>query len=88
MQNLTKLLANVTLKFLSWNMANILIFFAENMLVAFALLTFLQQINQCVENFLATTVSEFVINEFVKLTMLLTCGLDWFCGSSLNLHLR
>ena len=28
-QNLTKLLANVTLKFLSWNMANALIYFAE-----------------------------------------------------------
>ena len=45
-QNLTKLLANVTLKFLSWNMANTLIFFAEKMWVAFAsqkLLTFLQQ---------------------------------------------
>ena len=45
-QNLMKLLANVTLKFLSWNMANALIFFAENMWAAFAmqkLLTFLQQ---------------------------------------------
>ena len=45
-QNLTKLLANMTLNFLSWNMANILIFFAEKMWVAFALqklLTFLQQ---------------------------------------------
>ena len=45
-QNLTKLLANVTLKFPSWNMANILIFFAEKMWVAFALqklLTLMQQ---------------------------------------------
>ena len=28
-QKLTKVLANMTLKFLSWNMANTLIFFAE-----------------------------------------------------------
>ena len=28
-QNLPKLLANVTLKFLSWNMTNILIYYAE-----------------------------------------------------------
>ena len=45
-QNLMKLLANVKLKFLSWNIANTLIFLAEKMWVAFALqklLTFLQQ---------------------------------------------
>ena len=36
-QNLTKLLANVTLKFLPQNMANTLICFAEKMRVAFAL---------------------------------------------------
>ena len=36
-QNVTKLIANVTLKFLFWNMANTLIFFAEKMQVAFAL---------------------------------------------------
>ena len=40
-QNLMKFLANVRFKFLSWNMANTLIFFAEKMWVAFAL-TFLQ----------------------------------------------
>ena len=39
-QNLTMLLANVTLKFLSWSMANTLIFFAEKIL-------FLQQKYQC-----------------------------------------
>ena len=41
-----KLLANLMLKFLSWNMANTLIDFVEKMWVAFALqklLTFLQQ---------------------------------------------
>ena len=36
-QNLTKLLANVMLKFLSSNMSYTLIFFAEKMRVAFAL---------------------------------------------------
>ena len=37
-QYLMKLLANVMLKFLSWNMANTLVIFAEKMWVAFALL--------------------------------------------------
>ena len=52
-QNFTKLLANVMLKFLSWNMANTLIFFGEKMCAAFALqklLTFLQQKYQCIWN--------------------------------------
>ena len=35
-QNLTKLLFKMTLKFLSWNMANTLIIFAEKMWIAFA----------------------------------------------------
>ena len=63
-QNLTTLLANVMLKFLSWNMANTLIFFAEKMWVAFAsqkLLTFLQQKYQCI-----------YINKLIKLTILWT----------------
>ena len=62
-KNWTKLLANVTLRFLSWNMANTLIFFFWKMWVAFALqklLTFLQKKDINVfENTLATTVNEF-----------------------------
>ena len=49
-QNLTKLLAKMMLKFLSWNMANTLIFFAEKMWVAF---TFLQQKYQCIWKYLS-----------------------------------
>ena len=55
-QNITKLLANVRLKFLSINMANTLIFFAEKMWIAFAvqkLLTFLQQKYQCIWKYLS-----------------------------------
>ena len=65
----TKLLANVKLKFLSWNMANTLILFAEKMWVAFA-----AKIINIFENTLATTVYEFVINKLIKLTMLWTTG--------------
>ena len=54
-QNLTKLLANMTLKFLYWNMTTH-IFAAKNFNVF--------------ENTLATTVNKFVINMLVKLTML------------------
>ena len=36
-QNLMKLLANVTLKFLPWNMANTLIFFAEKNVSSFCI---------------------------------------------------
>ena len=55
-QNLMKLLANVMLKFLSWNMANTLIFFAEKKWVVFAvqkLLTFLQQKYQYIWKYLS-----------------------------------
>ena len=58
--NLTKLVTNVTLKFLSWNMAYIDIFAAKNINVF--------------ENTLATTVNEFVINELIKLTLLCRTG--------------
>ena len=57
-QNLTKLLAEETLQFLSKYMANTLIFFAENIL-AFALyvmqklLTYLQQKYQCIWYYLS-----------------------------------
>ena len=74
-QNLKKLLANMTLKFLSWNMANILIFFAEKMWVAFAmqkLLTFLLQNYQCIWKHLSYNDQQFVINKLIKLTMLWT----------------
>ena len=49
--NLMKLLANMRLKFLSWNMANTLIFLAEKMWVAFAL-TILQQKYKCIWKYL------------------------------------
>ena len=65
-QNLTKLLANVTFKFLSWNIANTLIFFAEKMWVPFALqklLTFFSKNINVFENTLAATVNKCVINE-------------------------
>ena len=72
-QTLTKLLANVTLKFLSWNVANTLIFLLKKMWVAFALqnlLTFFSKNISVFENTLATTVNKLVINELVKLMML------------------
>ena len=53
-----KLLANVTLKFLSGNMTNTLICFAEKLSVAFKLLTFLQQNINVFEETLATTFNE------------------------------
>ena len=64
-QNSTKLLVNMKLKFLNC-MANTLIFFAEK----WKLLTFLQQSINVFENTLATTVNEFVMNKLVKLMML------------------
>ena len=76
-QNLTKLFAKVTLKFLSWNMANTLIFFAEEIRVAFALQSyshFLSKNLNVFENTLDTTVNKFVINELVKLKVLWTTG--------------
>ena len=69
-QNLAKLLANVTLKCLSWNMANTLIFLLKNINVF--------------ENSLASTVNEFVINKLVKLTMLWTNGPCKLRGNPIN----
>ena len=75
-QNFTKVLTNVTLKFLSWYGKYIDIF-AEKMWVAFALqklLTFLQQtICIWIWKYLSY-ITHFVINEFIKLTMLWTTG--------------
>ena len=51
-------------------MANTLVFLLKKGGVAFALLTFLQQNITVLEIGLATTVNKFIINEFVKLTML------------------
>ena len=61
-QNVTKLLTNVTLTFLSWNMAHTLIFLLKSPMFANAINVF--------ENTLATTVNEFVVNKLVKQTML------------------
>ena len=69
-QTSMKLLANVTLKFLSWNMANTLIFFAAKILVAFAY--FCSKNISVLKNTLAKTVNGFVNNKHIKLTMLLT----------------
>ena len=64
-QNLTKLLANVALKFLSWNV-----------ILLYKIDLEIWQIHwyfvNVFENTLATAVNEFVISEFVKLTMLWT----------------
>ena len=76
-QNLTELFANMMLKFLSWNMAVTLtlIFFAEKMWGATHIFS-AKNIN-VFENTLATIVNKFVINKFVKLTMLWTTGPWW-----------
>ena len=68
-QNLTKLLANVKLKFLSWNMANTLIFFAEKMWVASALQKlhrFCRKNIYVFENTLTTLVNEFAISKLIN----------------------
>ena len=53
-QNLTKLLATVSLQFLSWNMANTLIFFAEKMwVIAKASYCFCSKNNQCIWKYLS-----------------------------------
>ena len=70
-QNLTKLLPNVTLKFLSWNKANTLIFFPEKMK---SISHFCRKNINVSENTLAATFNEFVLNELVKLTILWTTG--------------
>ena len=75
---LFKLLANVMLKFLTWNMANELIFFCWKNVSSKnckSYLHFCSKIINVFENILATTVNEFVINVLVKLTMLWTTGL-------------
>ena len=77
-QNLTKLLAYVTLKFLSWNMANTLIFFIYKNVGSFCIANckiyshFCSENTNVFENTLATTVNEFVIFELVKLIILWT----------------
>ena len=68
-----KLLADLMFKFLSWNKANTLIFFAEKKGEQKLLIFAAKNIN-VFENTLATTVNKFVINEPVKLTMLWTTG--------------
>ena len=67
-QNFTKLLTKVTSNFLSRNMANTLICFAEKNVSSYS--HFLQRNINVFENTSATTVNEFVLNELVKLTML------------------
>ena len=52
-QNLTKLLAKVTLKFLSWNIASTLIYFAKK-------IYFCSKNVNLFKNTLTTTVNEFV----------------------------
>ena len=78
-QNLTKLLANVTLKILSWNMANTLIFFCwknvssfcidifllEKMWVAFAMQKLLTFFQQKNINVFENTLIATTVNEFV-----------------------
>ena len=75
-QNLTKLLANVTVKFLSWNMANTLIYFAEKYVSSFLHCKSYSHVCSknvnVFENILATIVNEFVINKLVKLKILWT----------------
>ena len=62
-QTLTKLLANVTLKFLSRNMANTLICLLKNVSNVCS-----EHIN-VFENTLAASVNTFVINKLLKLTV-------------------
>ena len=69
-QNLPKLLANLMLKYLSWNMANRLIFFVGKIVSSFCNSLFCSKNINVSENTLATRVNEFVINKLVKLTML------------------
>ena len=70
------------IKFLSWNMANTLILFAEK--YEWLLHShFCSKTINVFENALATTVNESVINELVKLTMLWTTG-PWF--DCVNVH--
>ena len=77
-QNLPKSVAIVILKFLSWNVANTLIFFAEKNVSSFCITKathiFAEKSINLFEYTLATTVNEFAINELMKLTMLWTIG--------------
>ena len=63
-QNLIKFLADVTLKFLSFNTADTLIFFAEKKVSRFVLEQ--NRTEQKLENTLATTVNKFIINKLVS----------------------
>ena len=78
-QNLTKLLAKVMLKFLAWNKANRLTFFCWKNVSSFCIAMhcksysyFCSKNINVYENTLATTVNKFVINKLIKLTMLWT----------------
>ena len=81
-ENLTKLLANMTLKFLSWNVSNTLILFAEKNVSSFckSYSHFCSKNINVFENIIATTVNNIVINELIKLTVLLTTG-PWLSRS-------
>ena len=76
-KNLTKLLANATLKLLSWNGKNIDIFCWKNVSSFCKSYSHFcsKYINvHAFENTLATIFNGFLINEIVKLTMLWTSG--------------
>ena len=76
-QNITNLLASVTLKYLLWNMAYTLIILTEKVWVAFALqnlLNILQQNYQCIWKYLSYIINKFVTNKLIKLTMIWTNG--------------
>ena len=77
-QNLMKFLANLMLKFLSGNMANTVIFFAEKNVSSFLLqnATYICAAKNIsvFENTSATIANKFVINRLVKLTLLWMTG--------------
>ena len=68
-QNLTKMLANRMLKFLSWNMANTLIIFAANVNgFGIAKATHIcSKKYQCVWKYLSFNSQQFVINQLAEL---------------------
>ena len=79
-----KLLTNAELKFLSWNVANILIFFAEKNVSSFCIAKashfFCCKNINVSENTLAATSNEFVFNELFKQVKLWTTGPDNFAA--------
>ena len=92
-QNLTKLLAKLTIKFQRskfWNIANILIYFAGKKkwaVLAKATNIFCSKNINVFENILATTVNKFVTNQHVKLTMLWTTGPSCLMGIAYTLKI-